>query len=235
MKMRGVAMHAYKLMGKAVHDYDMISDGDKVLVAVSGGEDSLTMLKLFLLRMRRIPIKYTLVACFIDTDFIHINSQRLKDYFVSENVSYVIKSMSIPEEKDRNCFWCSWNRRKLLFETTKELGCNKLALGHNLDDIAQTTVMNLFFRGEISTAPANLEMFNGEFRVIRPLCYIPKKDIGEFAAVMGLPVEAYECIYGKESKRAVAREMIAAAEKDCPQVKTNIVRALRRIKEGYLN
>ena len=133
-----------------------------------------------------------------------------------------------------NCFWCSWNRRKILFETAREHNCNKIALGHNLDDIIETTLMNLFFRGEVSTSPPALDLFGGEIKIIRPLSYIKKQEILEFASQFSFPDTHYECAYGKDSKRALTRSTIKELEKTCPFVKKNIFRALARIKKDYL-
>lgn len=233
-KLSGNALYVYKTMGKAIVEHAMLANGDKILAAVSGGADSLSMLKLFLLRRRKIPIDFSLTVCFVDTNFIKIDKQKLFDYLQAQGVPYVVRAIAIEKEEERSCFWCSWNRRKVLFETAKEIGCNKIALGHNLDDTAQTIIMNMFFRGQVSTAPANLELFGGALRVIRPICYIAKKNILQFAREMDLPVLHYECPYGKESRRELAKKIIAMAEAQGDGVKTNIVKSLRRIKEGYL-
>ena len=116
VELKGIIKHVYKAMGQAIADYGMLSDGDKVLVAVSGGLDSLSLLKLFQMRQARIPIDFEIVACFVETDFIKVNTQTVIDYFNSIGVKYVIKNIQIKRD-DINCFWCSWNRRKALFVT----------------------------------------------------------------------------------------------------------------------
>ncbi|MCF7887801.1 MAG: hypothetical protein K9L76_00830, partial [Candidatus Omnitrophica bacterium] len=159
IKLRGKIRNVYKQMGKAIYNYKMLSQGDKVLVAVSGGADSLALLKLFLMRKRRVLFDFKIIACFVDTNFIKTDKNVLIKYFKDNGVDYIIKSLEI-EEKDRNCFWCSWSRRKILFETAKALGCNRIALGHNLDDITETILMNIFFFAQISSAPPALDMFS---------------------------------------------------------------------------
>ncbi|UCG35098.1 MAG: tRNA 2-thiocytidine(32) synthetase TtcA [Candidatus Omnitrophota bacterium] len=233
VNLKGVAKYCYKAMGKAIADYHMLSEGDRILVAVSGGKDSLSLLKLFQMRKTRIPIDFEIVACFVDTNFIHVDRDVLVDYFKSCGIECVVKDLMLDED-NINCFWCSWNRRKLLFETAREFNCNKLALGHNMDDIVETILMNFFFRGEIGTSPPALDLFEGEIKVIRPLCYIQKKEVLNFASEFPFPDTHYECDYGKDSSREYVKKMIHDLEKECPFVKKNIFRALRRVKQGYL-
>ena len=170
----------YKLMGRALADHKMLNDGDHVMVAVSGGIDSLSLLKLFLIRQTHLKIRFKITAVFVDMDFVQFDKDTLIKYFQDEGVDYIIKPLSFTGQ-EMSCFWCSWNRRKILFETAGAIKANKIAFGHHLDDIAETILMNMFYRGEVSTAPANLEMFKGELRIIRPMCYIEKKILREFA------------------------------------------------------
>jgi len=233
VNIRGVIRDVYKTVGRAIGDHAMLKDGDKILAAVSGGIDSLAMLKLLLLRRRHIPIKINILACFVDMDFVAADKAAVIKYFQDEGVEYVVKPLSFAGEK-MSCFWCSWNRRKALFETAREHGCNKIALGHHLDDIAQTVLMNMFFKGEISTAPANLEMFGGKVSLIRPMCYVEKKDLREFARNFAFPADDFVCPYGKGSQREIVGKIIAGLEEKFPYVKKNITRSLARVKEGYL-
>ena len=231
--LRGVLKYVYKTVGRAVVEHEMLNSGDHALVAVSGGVDSLSLLKVLLLRRARIPVKFDLTACFVDMDFVKADKAPLIKYFEDEGVKYVIRPLSFAGQK-MGCFWCSWNRRKVLFETARGCGCNKIAFGHHLDDAAETILMNMFFRGEISTVPANLEMFGGAVRIIRPLCYVSKQALRDFGGYFAFPKDDFVCPYGKESQRETAKKIIAQLETVCPQVKKNITRSLGRIKEGYL-
>lgn len=233
IKLRGKIRNVYKQMGKAIYNYKMLSQGDKVLVAVSGGADSLALLKLFLMRKRRVPFDFKIIACFVDTNFIKTDKNVLIKYFKDNGVDYIIKNLEI-EEKDRNCFWCSWSRRKILFETAKALGCNRIALGHNLDDITETILMNIFFFAQISSAPPALDMFSGRIKLIRPLAYLKKKDIFEFAQLLLLPFAGHNCPYGENTRRQKVKKIIKELEKNCPQVKKNIFRSLGKIRKDYL-
>ncbi len=153
--------YAYKVLkrkvGKALHRYDMISDGDRILVGLSGGKDSFTLMWMLIERLERIPINYELFAVYIDPGFEESFSEPLAEYWNKtglelkiEDTDYGILAHS-SENRENPCFLCSWLRRKRLFEIADELGCNKLALGHNKDDIIETLFMNICYAGEIST------------------------------------------------------------------------------------
>ncbi|MBD3264774.1 MAG: hypothetical protein GF375_06705 [Candidatus Omnitrophica bacterium] len=222
----------YKKMGRAINDYGMLSAGDKILIAVSGGLDSLAMLKLFEMRQKAIPVSFDAVACFVDINFIKTNCARLCDFLDTCSFKYVKREIKM--EPGSGCFWCSWNKRKVLFETARQHGCNKIALGHNFDDMTETVLLNLFFRGEISSSPPSLSMFSGEITLIRPMCYIEKEEVKEFASYWDLSSKAGRCPYENDNRRNSVREIIKGLEKDCPFVKKNIFRSLRRIKKDYL-
>lgn len=233
MKFKGIIRYVYKQMGKALHDYNMVANNDKILVAVSGGIDSLSLLKLFQMRQRKIPIHFDIIACFVDTNFINVNKDILIDFFQKENIPYVIKELHL-DENSVDCFWCSWNRRKILFETAVESGCTKLSLGHNLDDIAETILMNMCFFGEISAMKPKLEFFKGKITVIRPLCYLEKNDILLFASHFDFPDTHYECPYGQNTRRMLVKGMLTLLKKDCSKVKKNVFKSLRKIQNDYL-
>jgi tRNA 2-thiocytidine biosynthesis protein TtcA len=233
IELKGIIRHVYKTMGRAAADFGMVKDGDRVLIAVSGGLDSLLLLKLFKERKARIPIDFEIAACFVDTNFIKIDKKALKSYVESLGIEYIEKELTIKKE-EINCFWCSWSRRKILFETARDGNFNKVALGHNLDDIAETTLINLFFNGEISTMKPKVELFGGRLTVIRPLCYLEKKKITEAAAGFSFPDTQYDCPYGKRSERRAVKEIIEKLETAHPDIKKNIFGALGRIRKDYL-
>ncbi len=233
VELTGIARYVYKAMGRAISDYGMLKDKDRVLVAVSGGLDSLSLLKLFIMRKARIPIDFEIVVCFVDTNFIKVDKDMLISYFNSSGIQYAVKELALAKESI-NCFWCSWNRRKALFETAREHKCNKLALGHNLDDINETTLMNMFFNGEITTMPPKVELFNGALTVIRPLCYIEKEKIEDFSGQFDFPDTQYKCPYGQESQRYAIKEIIEKLHEKYPFVKKNIFCSLKRIRKDYL-
>ncbi len=231
--LKGVVKYVYKNMGKAILQYSMLEKNDKILVGVSGGVDSLSLLKLFTMRRKRVPIKFDFIACLVMADFIKVNSTVIVNFCRENDIPLVIKRVTF-NDNDINCFWCSWNRRKIIFETAKEYGCNKIALGHNLDDITETILMNLFFFGEISAMKPKISLFNGRLMIIRPLTYITKDVLYSFAKKINIPFTDYKCLYGEGSRRELVKGIIKTVEKDCPAVKKNIFNALRKVKNNYL-
>jgi tRNA 2-thiocytidine biosynthesis protein TtcA len=160
--LQGTEYYISKRMGKAIMDYKMLAEGDKIAVAVSGGKDSLTLLRLLLDRRVFVPINYEVLALHIDMGYPRSISAKLERYFKKLKVGYkIIKSEALKKtDKSRiNCFWCSWNRRKELFFAADRFGCTKIALGHHMDDIIETVLLNLFFQGEISSMVPKQELF----------------------------------------------------------------------------
>jgi len=226
-----------KKCGRAIMDYRMLEDGDKVMVAVSGGKDSLTLLRILNDRRKFVPIKYSLIAVHIDMGYPESISRQMKSYFKKIGVDFrVVKSDELKKTgpKDINCFWCSWNRRKVLFQTADKLGCTKVALGHHMDDIIETTLMNLFFQGEISTMAPKQELFKGKIVIIRPMAYVEEREISGFAKSEKLRVYSCKCPHSELSQRFMMSKIVSQVKRTCPEVKKNIFRSLRRIKKDYL-
>jgi len=226
-----------KKVGSAIADYGMIKDGDKILVAVSGGKDSLTLLKILSERRSFVPIRYEILAVHVDLGYKCVNKEELKKFLQEKNYPFHFKKIDILKGKSRadiTCFWCSWNRRRALFEAAKEYGCNKLAFGHHKDDIVATILMNLLFEGEISAMAPYQEMFKGKLSIIRPLAYVDEDDIEELARLNSFPVPHCSCPNTNATKRSVVTKFIKELEKTTPSVKTNVFRSLKRIKKDYL-
>ncbi len=234
---QGTEYYISKRMGKAIMDYKMLSDGDKIAVAVSGGKDSLTLLRLLLDRKVFVPIRYDLVALHVDMGYPKSISAKLEKYFKKLKVEYkIIKSSALKKtRKDKiNCFWCSWNRRKELFLASDKLGCTKIALGHHMDDIIETVLLNLFFQGEISGMVPKQELFKGKITLIRPLAYVEERLIERFAREAKLGHDSCSCPNSAISNRNKVGRIIRQMEKVCPDVKKNIFRSVKRIKKDYL-
>lgn len=218
-------------------DYKMLGNGDRILIAVSGGKDSMTLLKILEERRSFVPIKYELVAVHVDMGYKCIHPKILGQYLEKNSFKYYIKKLNILKETPREkmtCFWCSWNRRKALFEAADKLGCNKIALGHHKDDIIQTFLLNLVFQGEISTMSPRQELFNGKIVIIRPLVYVEEKDCQRFAKENNFPIPHCRCPNAGKTQRAQVAKLIKQIEKMSPNSKTNIFRSLQRIKKEYL-
>jgi len=233
----GREFYISKRVGKAITDYDMLSEGDKIAVAVSGGKDSLTLLRVLNDRKVFVPIKYELLAVHIDLGYPCMHPKILAEYFKSQKINYHIEKVDILKgktRKDISCFWCSWNRRKALFEVANRFGCSKVALGHHKDDIVETILMNLFFHGEISAMVPKQELFKGKIVLIRPLAYVEEDMIRRFAKEAGFPHEKCACPNSLTSSRTRITNIIKELSRVCPDVKTNIFRSLKRIKQDYL-
>lgn len=235
--LQGPEFYISKRIGRAMMDYKMLSPGDKIAVAVSGGKDSLTLLRILNDRRQFVPIKYELLAVHIDMGYPCQHPKILAEYFKKMGVDYHIEKIDILKgktRKDISCFWCSWNRRKALFETANRFGCTKVALGHHKDDIVETILMNLFFQGEISAMSPKQELFKGKITIIRPMAYVDEGMIIKFAKKADFPHHKCACPNSLTSNRTKVGNIIKDLERVCPEVKTNIFKSVKRIKEDYL-
>jgi len=226
-------------MGKAIHRYGLIQDGDRILVGVSGGKDSLTLLCLLQERRNRVPIDYELIPVHIDLGFDSGHAEILKGFFEAQNLPYHIEFTEIgrransPENRENPCFLCSWERRKRLFRLAQQLKCNKVALGHHKDDIIETLLLNIFYSGEISTMLPLQTLFKGKITLIRPLALIEEKKIKRFAQEMDLPFGSSGCPSSGKTKRKEIKELIEAVQMKNHRVKGNIFRSLSNVKLDY--
>ena len=175
-------------MGRAIHHYRQIEEGDRIGVAISGGVDSLTLLHLLTEREKRIPIMYELVALHVSLGFDGEDYRPLEDYLSGRGYRYRIDVTEIGriahsvENRENPCFLCSRLRRKRLFEMAHQLECNKVALGHTRNDIVETLLLNMFYSGEISTMVPYLPLFGGVLTIIRPFAFLPKEKNSRNAA-----------------------------------------------------
>ena len=236
--------YAYKVIkrnvGKALHQYDMISHGDRILVGLSGGKDSFILMWTLSERLKRIPINYELYSVHVDLGFDDGFSKSLAEYCRQigfelrvEHTDYGVLAHS-SKNRENPCFLCSRLRRKRLFEIADELGCNRLALGHNKDDIIETLFMNIFYAGEISSMLPFQSFFQGKFSVIRPLAFVDEDVIERFAKEKGYPVFKNPCPSIKSSKRHEIKKILTQLYRNNTKVKGNIFRAMHHVKMDYL-
>jgi len=229
-----------KAVAQAIHRYDMISEGDRIAVGLSGGKDSMALLRILQERLSHIPITYHLFPIYIDPGFADGFTDELIRY--CEKMGYALRVeysdygtiAHSPQNRENPCFLCARLRRKRLFEIADELGCRKLALGHNKDDIIETLFINICYAGEISTMLPAQEMFEGRFVIIRPLAFADEELIRRFGRARGFPEFINPCPSAAISKRREIKEMLNALYRGSKKVKGNIFRALSHVKPEYL-
>jgi len=239
-----IKRHSYKAlnraMGKALHHYEMITDGDRIVVGVSGGADSLSLMWMLAERRARIPIDYELFAVYIDPGFEGGFARQLESYceilgfsLRVEFTDYGLLGHS-PENRENPCFLCSRLRRKRLFEIADELGCRKLALGHNRDDLIETLFLNICYAGEISTMLPMQDFFQQRFFLIRPLVFADESLIRRFAADQGFPEFENPCPTSKTSKRREIKQLLNQLYRSNKKIKGNIFRAMSHVRPEYM-
>ena len=225
----------WNLFHKACADYRLLEDGDRVLIGLSGGKDSLALVEL--LGRQSAIHKPHIEVCAVHIRQEHINYISDTDYLAefchAHNVPLHIRTTGYEmrdNSKRSHCFMCSWTRRKMLFETAKELNCNKIALGHHKDDIAQTALLNLFFQGNFDSIAPTTVMNKFPMTLIRPLCLINERDVALLAQYHNYQSQQKACPYEHESMRDTIKHIITEIEHVSPYVKENIWHALNYTK-----
>lgn len=228
--------------GKAIGDYNMIEDGDTVLVCMSGGKDSHAMLMILLALQERAPVDFKLIAMNLDqkqpgfpAEILPAYLEKLGvEYRIVEADTYSIVKEKIPEGKT-TCSLCSRLRRGVIYRTAKELGANKIALGHHRDDIVETLFLNLFFGAKMKAMPPKLATNDKQNIVIRPLAYCSEKDIANYARQMGFPIIPCDLCGSQENlQRQKVKEMLHAWELEQPGRVNNIFRAIGNVEPSHL-
>lgn len=239
--MTALERHLRKWMEKAIIDFGMIQPGDGVIVAVSGGKDSLTLLHLLNGPIIHAPRDFRLVAVHINAGIPGADPAPLERHFQQIGVDYEIVSAThifdaahAPDAKKRPCFICSRLRRRILFETAERLGCNRVALAHHRDDAVETLIMNIFFHREISSMMPGQPLFDGSYHLIRPLYYMREKFIAKFAREQGLPVLKARCPTEDHTRRLFVKNMLAQLQSEDPEVHNNIFRAMFKSYPDYM-
>ena len=227
--------------------YGLLEDGDHVLIGLSGGKDSLVLTELLgrqakiykpSIRITAVYVSVSNIGYETDVRYLQSFCEAAGVPFVHKVTQYDVKDEGIGAQDDRklkgHCFLCSWYRRKSLFDTAQELGCNKIALGHHRDDILETLLMNMVFGGNISTMPPMLQMDKMPLRIIRPLCLCDEADIRTYAEMAGYKKQVKTCPFEKESSRARTKNILGMLAELNPEVRDNMWAAMENIKGKYL-
>ncbi|MGB9736544.1 MAG: tRNA 2-thiocytidine(32) synthetase TtcA [bacterium] len=233
-----------RLVGKAIGDFNLIKDGDRILVAVSGGKDSYTLLDALEILRHKAPIKYSIVAVHIDTGAPGMKSDFVEAYLKQHGYDYRIEHTQILQIAIKNnkqkkllCSMCSRLRRGLLYNLAPKLGCNKIALGHNMDDLIETLLLNIFFNGQIKAMPAISVSDNYKVTVIRPLIYVKAQSALEYASELNAPLIDPQCPVSMRhelTNRQKIRKIISELEREYPLVKDSIFASLKHVKIDYM-
>lgn len=224
---------------RAGKEYSLLEDGDNILVGLSGGKDSLMLLKLLAERSRIFKPRISVKAAHVKMSNIPYKAdiQFLKEFCKELGVELLIAEESFDTSTDKRrspCFLCSWNRRKALFTLAQENSCNKIALGHNMDDFIETMLMNITFQGAFSAMAPKMQMRKFPVTIIRPLCLADENDIACYAKLSGYPPQRKNCPYENDSHRHSMKQLLQHLEKLNPEARYNLWGAMSNIQSELL-
>jgi len=229
--------------GEAISTYRMINEGDRILVALSGGKDSWTLLNILEILRRKSPVKFELMAVVVHPGFKGFRTDILAKYLQEKGFNYHIEYTDIYEtisaigaDKLTYCAFCSRFRRGVLYRIAPRLGCNKIALGHHADDLIETLLLNAFYEGRLETMPAYLSAEDGKNIVIRPLVFVWEHETAEYARMKKLPVICCKCpaCMDFNMKRRQVKHLLAKLEGEHPGIKKSFLRALQNFSPDRL-
>lgn len=228
-----------RLFHKACHQYSLLEDGDKILIALSGGKDSLQLLRLLAAQSRLYKPKIQVEAAHVIMDNIPYETDRtyLSGFCQEQGVALHILHSSFDESTDTRktkCFLCSWNRRKTLFRFATEHGFNKIALGHHQDDILVTLLMNQVFEGSIQTMPPVMKMEHYPISVIRPMCLVPETLIKDIAVLQNFHKQKTLCPYETVTNRQTITDLFHQMEKINPEARYSLWNSMKNIHTDLL-
>ncbi len=231
-----------KLAGQAIGDFNMIDNNDHILVCLSGGKDSWTLLQVLQILQKKAPVKFKLTALNIDPGFKNYQADRIKEYCQKNNIKLQQIKTTIQEIIIENkrpgtsfCSFCARLRRGSIYSTAKKLKITKIALGHHLDDLCETVLLNLFFSGQLKAMAPIMQTDDLEHLVIRPLCYVPENLITEHIKQTDFPL--ISCACGKHNtsqQRIKMKNLIKELSIEIPDIRSNMFKAMSHVIKTHL-
>jgi tRNA 2-thiocytidine biosynthesis protein TtcA len=229
-------------MGRCIADYELIEPGDRVMVAISGGKDSYTLLHLLERARQRAPVSFEIIAVHLDQGQPGYDGTALEAWLRDEGYehqivrkdTYQVVTKVIPEGQTY-CSMCSRLRRGILYNAAQSLGCEKIALGHHRDDAIETLMLNMMFNGSLSAMPAKLVSDDGRNTVIRPLLYSSERDIAAYSEHLDFPIIPCNLCGSQDNLwRQQVKDMLDEIEKRAPQVRQSMLAALKNVRTSHL-
>lgn len=226
-------------VGRSINRHQLIEANDNILIGLSGGKDSLALVEILALRRKYLPIDYQLTAVHVDIrgmqyqadlEFLSEFCHKLDVAFEHRTVEAKLKT----DSRKTPCFFCAWTRRKTLFTLTRELQCNKLALGHHMDDANETLMLNMIYHGSLSSLPIKLQMFDGRIELIRPLLHLTDEQLKEYAHRRCFPTMPKDCPYQEDSQRNNIKQLLQNMYQQNRSARINIFNAASNVFSEYL-
>ncbi len=228
-----------RLMGEAIREWNLIEEGDRILVGVSGGKDSYTLLHFLRSLQSRAPVRFDLLAYHLDQGHPGFPVDRIRRHLESEGYEHRIArqdTYTLVKERiaegETTCSLCSRYRRGIIYNEAVELGCNKIALGHHREDAIETLLLSMFYSGRLKGMPARLLSDDGRNIVIRPMIYVPEAEIAEFAALQGFPI--VPCTLCNGTERDNMARLVEELSRNNPNVRGNLLAAMKCVVGSHL-
>ncbi len=222
-------------VGRAIADYRMIREGDRILLGVSGGKDSLSLLQILRHLQRHAPVRFELAVLTVDPQIDGFDPSGLRDYYQRLGITWHYESQPLQAQAERHmkgdsfCAWCARMKRGIMYNCCRKHGYNVLALAQHLDDLAESFLMSAFHGGQLRTMKAHYRNDDGDLRIIRPLVYARERQTADFAARAGLPVVPDSCpaCFSAPTQRVRMKMLLAREEKENPNLFASLLHAMR--------